>query len=576
MNSQKTIEIASVNYRQLLEGAKKHGKRLISEHILVPEFQRGYIWRKRNIQDLFGLIETTKGGYLGNIVIVFRESNSWLIDGQQRLVTLSLICKTLFEKTKNKKTKEKIKKILFVGKDPRIEFSKKGLNKIYKEILKKDYLSLSESEDGDEKFIKDSKKNIEKFLSDIKSEKEIKDLLNLIISLKFVVIKCEDNASVYKLFQGLNATGVALTPLELIKNALIDKGTELGIETTIVKKWKKIEKIFQREDIFLQSKFFRQHFFGIHGYFGAKKLFETIFDKKIKGTDRKEIELYMSDLEESALIYLGIRNASINIPKGSRHARAQKITSVLQGIQDLNIEQVYSVLFAFFKYLKKEPQYLKNARVYEDIKKLWNFVFLAKFSKVVPSKYERLFASFCKEIGDINYSELRAKTNVFFETLAKLVENNEQVFIKNLSNYSLQNVRYQKSILGSIFFNPKEMNDFNIDAFSVEHIIPKGGDNKGNFLQWPKVLKLNQEKLIPHIFNLGNLLILEESLNHSAENKSLKTKTKLYKKSRIKSIKNIKLEDFDLVDPSSGLRQLSKKSAKKLFRVYLMELKKKE
>ena len=62
----------------------------------IPPFQRAYNWSKDQVDKLWNnILENDKGYFVGNIVLVGEDSNSeervQVIDGQQRLFTLSLM-----------------------------------------------------------------------------------------------------------------------------------------------------------------------------------------------------------------------------------------------------------------------------------------------------------------------------------------------------------------------------------------------------------------------------------------------------------------------------------------------------
>ena len=64
----------------------------------VPRYQREYVWKKTNWEDLFDDIHTNPPGhFLGSIICINRSDDVCqiqeveLVDGQQRLTTLSLL-----------------------------------------------------------------------------------------------------------------------------------------------------------------------------------------------------------------------------------------------------------------------------------------------------------------------------------------------------------------------------------------------------------------------------------------------------------------------------------------------------
>ncbi|HMD54851.1 MAG TPA: DUF262 domain-containing protein, partial [Phycisphaerae bacterium] len=72
-------------------------------HYVVPKYQREYVWKKTNWEDLFDDIYTNPMGYfLGSIICINRSDDVCkpqkleLVDGQQRLTTLSLLYAAIY------------------------------------------------------------------------------------------------------------------------------------------------------------------------------------------------------------------------------------------------------------------------------------------------------------------------------------------------------------------------------------------------------------------------------------------------------------------------------------------------
>lgn len=70
----------------------------------VPFFQRSYIWNKENWEELLNdLYETQATHFLGTIILKKEPTRFWdsekyvIIDGQQRLTTLSILIKALYD-----------------------------------------------------------------------------------------------------------------------------------------------------------------------------------------------------------------------------------------------------------------------------------------------------------------------------------------------------------------------------------------------------------------------------------------------------------------------------------------------
>lgn len=69
---------------------------LMSLPLNIPEYQRNYCWDKDNITNLWKLLATSSGDiHLGNIILQLRDGKFDIIDGQQRLITLTLFAMAL-------------------------------------------------------------------------------------------------------------------------------------------------------------------------------------------------------------------------------------------------------------------------------------------------------------------------------------------------------------------------------------------------------------------------------------------------------------------------------------------------
>ena len=72
------------------------------QKLSIPFFQRGYVWGESNWEELLKSLEDEDSKpFLGSIIIknVYREnpSEAQVIDGQQRLTTLTLLSKAIFD-----------------------------------------------------------------------------------------------------------------------------------------------------------------------------------------------------------------------------------------------------------------------------------------------------------------------------------------------------------------------------------------------------------------------------------------------------------------------------------------------
>ncbi|MCX7727577.1 MAG: DUF262 domain-containing protein [Chitinispirillaceae bacterium] len=214
----------------------------------VPRFQRSYSWKEANWEDLWLDILALKNNeekvhYLGTIVLQSMDNKVFtIIDGQQRLVTLSILilaCIKLLDKLiaegKEEKENRERKEIFtnqYIGfKDPKALTyqAKLTLNEIDKDLYNAYLIQLSKPLNIS-KLPESNRLLINAFdyflsrLEELKFQKgeEIVDFIEEIICsrLFFIQIVVDDTISAYTVFETLNARGVELTTTDLLKNYL--------------------------------------------------------------------------------------------------------------------------------------------------------------------------------------------------------------------------------------------------------------------------------------------------------------------------------------------------------------------
>ncbi len=75
-------------------------KVLGSNYYKIPRFQRPYSWDKDNIQEFWNDIENHKSGefFIGSMVVYIKGHYRYIVDGQQRLTTITILLAALRDK----------------------------------------------------------------------------------------------------------------------------------------------------------------------------------------------------------------------------------------------------------------------------------------------------------------------------------------------------------------------------------------------------------------------------------------------------------------------------------------------
>ena len=92
--------------------------------VKIPFFQRSYVWNEKNWEDLIvDLLKTGKRHFLGSLILKQVETQSGspkqvlVIDGQQRLTTLTILLRALFNSLNEKQeaTQRALERVVLPG-----------------------------------------------------------------------------------------------------------------------------------------------------------------------------------------------------------------------------------------------------------------------------------------------------------------------------------------------------------------------------------------------------------------------------------------------------------------------------
>lgn len=311
-------------------------------HYHIPRFQREYVWGKYNWSKLLeDIYDNDPGHYMGSVICVLdvqefsptTELIYEVVDGQQRLTTLSLLLCAIYVKLNNLAIespalrddedfiirRNSIKKRLIkqVNTDSRHKlpwgFFKSGSQAYclrvqpstqdsnlhdYKYLLK-DIGILPEIPPPRYWGVRRIYKGFDYFRQYIPSELDkLFDLLDRVYALDFIHIIEASQSKAFMLFETLNYRGVPLSAIDIIKNkmlATLEKKHAVAIEDSYDQWLKLIENLPQDRD---QDRFLRQ-------YYNAFKFDPEIkIDKITRATGSTIITIYETLIKKDAKFIL--------------------------------------------------------------------------------------------------------------------------------------------------------------------------------------------------------------------------------------------------------------------------------
>lgn len=210
----------------------------------VPPFQREYSWTSDEVREFFGDIQSAldqESYFLGLIIITEEKSRRQIVDGQQRIVTLSLLSAALYHEAKQRGREalaDRLKADFLRSinystdqTDPRVVLTDPKDNATLQDILENGTKAKKVKDaEGVSAQMRASFDLISKALSlDLASDpfKRLGKWTEFIThKLYFAVFAHPDPATVYSLFEVINTRGRDLTTADLLKNYILSQTAE--------------------------------------------------------------------------------------------------------------------------------------------------------------------------------------------------------------------------------------------------------------------------------------------------------------------------------------------------------------
>lgn len=515
------------------------------DQFVIPVFQRYYVWEKKNWDKLWSDIEllmlstsTFKPHFLGTIVFVPKEKQPGsiapfiVIDGQQRLITLSLILCALRDQAILNEWDLKAKEIeenylihkYKTGREHYKVYPRLRDRDIYIGLLEKSESSLESQILNAYSYFKDriesskyaeSKENLSNFFD------RIIDGLELIS----ITLSGEDP---YKIFKSLNYDGVKLNQSDLIRNHVfmgvnIDEQDEFDD-----KHWSPFESYFHKEsrnkdDLIRKidqnkiDQFFR-NFLMKNGQTVLQEYIYEEFDKWYSSIDKNPFEA-IKEIQINLEYQMYIEN--------KKNHSSTRIQEAINRIGEYSLKTPYPLIFKLLSYYDDEiigERDLTNALNYID-----SFLMRRYVCEKNTRQYIDWFVELCGKMDDDPVNNLHT-----YLTDKGWPEDRE--FIAAISNVEI----YKKKIK-SIFFsrieeylqNPSEK--VNLEKCEIEHVMPQtiNPENEDG-RSWISMLGTDWEETHGKILHTaGNLTLVGADYNKAMQNKRFIIKKNSLQQSKV-------------------------------------------
>jgi hypothetical protein len=541
----------------------------------VPRFQRPYSWDASNVEDFWDdVIESGADYFIGSMVIYTDGSASGLVDGQQRLTTITMILaairnqllklgadeeaegiQTLIER---KDSRGKLRFVLHTETSyPYLQANIQAVPGSAKSVA----AARAEERDLERAFtlvsawtrsVVDSIQD-NKALSEAKrnqrAQQELQKLRDKLFGLTVVLVEVGDEDDATTIFQTLNSRGKDLETADLVKAHLLQMLKSPNTQLDQARdSWDAMRQSFDESAAPISMNRFLLHtWLSREEYVGEKELFKKI-KKKVRTNNAEE---YLDELAGDATRYRTAQEPGFRSWAKPQQAAADSLAA-------MNLFRLQQPLpFVLSVVREYDAKTIKLALLLRALRGVEHFHFLSTAVTNQPSSggISRMYASAARAVLKGNgpakkaaavddlLQKLRDRVPTYAEFEAAFIE------LRSSRLYTQQTplVRYVLERL-HVTAPSSTGTPVDIDLLTVEHLAPQGSKR-------PASIALSD------IARIGNLILVTESLNDKLEDKSFVDKQKI-----LKSVSGVEPELLTARSWNSrSITERSKRLAKRAF-----------
>lgn len=485
------IECHDHTVRELLE----------SSYYEIPRFQRPYSWDKENLDDFWtDVYESEQKDYFIGSIVTYKSGDSRaVVDGQQRLTTLTVLLSALrnnFEEIGSTKQASGIHRLIerfdiddanrFVLSTetsyPFLQFAIQSRNPDLTRVVRgeEDELLFQANLFLTEKIANEvmlAKSNGVQNVINIKvrAHKRLEQLRDTALALKLILVQLDNEDDAYLVFETLNTRGKDLTSSDLLKNHLARMLRENNAKGDSVKvKWTTVSeniKTIQLDDVSIDE--FIYHFWLAKNDFTKARDIFYVAKKSIltKAAAKKALD----ELEKYSGLYRDLYRSNLRKWRNDE----TKIRMAIEVIVNrFRVRQPLPLMLtALYKYEDKALAKVEIERLFSAIE-LFTFtntgLMSARSSGGVLQMYSHharaLHSSNAPTRREVTIDNLLAKLHarlpskeIFIQRFSTLRYSDQHLGDKRLIQYAL--IKLFQHLAPSISVDPSQM--------SIEHIEPQ-------------------------------------------------------------------------------------------------------
>lgn len=550
----------------------------------IPFFQRAYVWSEDNWNifwdHLVGEVEAYENGvqsehFIGTIITKQKENKNLseniveLIDGQQRLTTITVFLKALADTSMGElpNFRESIESLLWF-KD---SYSNKHYRMIHSRIDKPNFHQIMEMPDKLENEENSSIINAYKYFikklenyTDHQREMVKQVLLHKIPIISMLLDKDDDEQEI---FDTINSLGVRLTIAELLKNYLF-KDKELveyyeeewqsvfENDEEQVEFWSTVRSSGRVKRDNIELLLYCMLIIETKKEVRLEKLFSE-YKLHLKEMDVEEKKQFLLRLNDLANLYLEMPQKEELIEFGFKN-QTKRFFHLLE---NLEITTIFPLILYLYSNISDENELNSCFKILES------FIALRQICKFTTKNYNNLFIQIIRSLDKIKM-EKKIDSNDLLEILKSFTDFGNRMPTKLEVQEAFQNSILSNKQAGAILYTialkdiDSEYSDtktLSSKSFSVEHMMPKKWEENWSDVDLNDLSKFKRKQ---KILTIGNLTLITKNLNSKLRNQSWVNKKQTLKEySSLKMTTSfLELDTWDEESISDRANQLCQKA----------------
>lgn len=513
----------------------------------IPRFQRPYSWEKENVDEFWNdVVIAHQGDYFIGCIVVYKKGEySYLVDGQQRLTTITILLASLRNALRQHGFEN-------LGNGVQRLISRSDLNDDEQFIIQpetsypyfQDYIQSSKDpittpDIGEEEgFLKSAFDQLAAYVNQmicnlvdpLAIKSTLENIRDKILSLKIIMVEVDNEDDAYVIFETLNTRGKDLAVADLVKNHLAKMVRQTNQSLDPIRLlWEEIRQNIDgiASDVYLDD-FLHHYWLATHDFTTLRELFVKVKKYVLPHNAPR----FVQDLRDASYLYQLIYDPMSGVWKREEYP----IRDALEALANifrvrLHVPMALSILREYKRGNISRKWAEKSLRAIEN----FHFMFTSVTSQRSSGGISSMYAMHARSVFSVSRQQKEREISGFLEKLKSRIPKRDEFIgkyeeLKYSDAFSKQKKLVQYALRR--YLDSKQQGvSYNYLAMSIEHLHPQS----------------NHSISLDACASIGNLILVENRFNsEKLGDKSFDEKISLLK------ISNVLVDDSILAAKSWG------------------------